>query len=155
MVGGGPSKFALYIFNIRICPSCQERIYSIFVFGPVPRNKYIQYSYSVGLLETNIFNIHIRQAFWCIFVCFFWGQLLTFFLSWDWYYLCKKTVFKHKYFCFQDCQRVLYFSKGHILSFLTSGFYKSKCLSVRGQFFLWQICRKGPIKFRHFVKKMK
>ena len=60
---GGLQKLAFYIFDIRIRPSCLEQIYSIFVFGQVPRNKYIQYSYLVKLVETNIFDIRIQWKF--------------------------------------------------------------------------------------------
>ena len=37
-------------------------IYLIFAFGQVSKNEYIQYSYSVRLPDTNIFDIHIRLA---------------------------------------------------------------------------------------------
>ena len=42
--------------------SSKEWMYSLFVFGQVPKNKYIQYSYSVRLPDTNIFDIRIRLA---------------------------------------------------------------------------------------------
>ena len=67
MVGGGLQKLAFYIFDIRICPSCIEQIYSIFAFGQVPRNKYIRYTYSVKLVETNIFVFGISYLIMNIF----------------------------------------------------------------------------------------
>ena len=50
-------------------------IYSVFVFGQVAKNEYIRYSYSVRLLETNIFDIRIRLAFWIwIYSIFVFGE---------------------------------------------------------------------------------
>ena len=51
-------------------------IYSIFIFGLVSKNEYIQYSYSFRYLGTNIFDIRIRSG--CkkrIYSIFVFGQL--------------------------------------------------------------------------------
>ena len=61
-IGEGVIKSLHYTYSMYYSTRFLERIYLIFVFCQVQRNKYIGYSYLVRLLERNLHNIHIWLA---------------------------------------------------------------------------------------------